>query len=844
MMKRKLTRFMAGLTAMTVCVGMAIPTNVCLAAESTESVEVESAAAEDPGSFESRIAAAKAALSQAEENQKAAAEKYQQGSLGFIDWMLAKDDLTAEQEHDLRQARSVITKASEENFSKWAGGTNTGLPEKRGNMVTCVWDYDDAASLENIEASFPILRKINEIRATDQNYVGEMKRDAAGTNFYFMAVAQTGADRGAGLGGHSLLQVDCENLAFRIANPENAWRSEIGTFNMIKERLGKTVLDNESDVREIERLASAEGKKVGHYTNLFWAADQVMGVGYTNYRATSCYNAAVGSAYRPKFAIYTIDEFEALFREYYATVDPDETKRQVDAARENLQILLDQKHGNCTEHVFGDGVEVAATCKEAGGIVYTCSKCGYQKIEHPVEALGHNFVEGVCTRCKITTPKKITDVCWTISSNEGLVMDVTDSQSYEQGQEVEVSIEFQSASEYPAHDKFTVSIADPAIMSYEPQTNSTGIMHMNRIGKTTVTIYPTENPAVSKSFTISVTDVGGHDYVIKQAVAGVGKTTKVCSKCKAVEEVTLPTRIRRVTWWKDGSGIFSPGNYEIGDEIKLEVEYAGLSDHVDNAEFGIQVSDPSVATAKVLNDWRYKGALTIVGNGDAVVTVYVKYDPSVKKTFTLHVGKETEKKPDEKENKPGKTQKPSDTDKPGKTQKPSDTGKPGKTQKLSDTNKSGQTGETGKTDKTSEKEKTGKTVTKGGYSYRIVSASTVSMVKCKDKNAVKAVIPKTVKIAGKTYKVTSIGKSAFQGCAKLSKVTIGKNVVKIGADAFQNCKKLSMVTIQSTKLKSIGKNAFKGIRANARIKVPASRLKAYQALLKGKGQGKKVKIVK
>lgn len=263
-LKRKLWRFIAKPIAVLICVGMIVTANVSLAAESE-------------GSLENQILEAKTALSEAKRNQKAAEEKFDQGSLGFIDWMLARSELTDLQKYDLEQARQVITKACEENFSKWYGGGSTGLPDKRNNMVTCVRDYNDAISLTNLEASFSILRDVNVIREADENYVGKMHRKAAETNFYFMAVAQTGADRGAGLKKHSLLQVSCENLAFGASNPAYAWRSEIDAFNELKGRLGMTVLSKESDVDAIEELADSERKTVGHYTNLFWSVDQVMG---------------------------------------------------------------------------------------------------------------------------------------------------------------------------------------------------------------------------------------------------------------------------------------------------------------------------------------------------------------------------------------------------------------------------------------------------------------------------------------------------------------------------------------------------------------------------------------
>nr|WP_277820612.1 leucine-rich repeat domain-containing protein [Hominisplanchenecus murintestinalis] len=105
-------------------------------------------------------------------------------------------------------------------------------------------------------------------------------------------------------------------------------------------------------------------------------------------------------------------------------------------------------------------------------------------------------------------------------------------------------------------------------------------------------------------------------------------------------------------------------------------------------------------------------------------------------------------------------------------------------------------------------------------------------------------IPDTVKSNGNTYKVTSVGKEAFQDCKKLKSVVVGKNVTSIGSKAFSGCKALKKITIKSAKLKKVGKNAFKGIHAKAVIKAPKAKLKAYKKLLKKKGQGKKVRITK
>ncbi len=162
--------------------------------------------------------------------------------------------------------------------------------------------------------------------------------------------------------------------------------------------------------------------------------------------------------------------------------------------------------------------------------------------------------------------------------------------------------------------------------------------------------------------------------------------------------------------------------------------------------------------------------------------------------------------------------------------------------------------------------KKGTKVTIKGYKYTVKNSSEVTFTGVKNKKASKISIPATVKIKNKSYKVTAmsekslkgvkaktiivgnnvqtIGNSAMENCKQLTNVTLGKNVKKIGKNAFKSDKKLKSITIKSTKLKSIGKNAFKGINSKAKITVPKKKYTSYKKLMKGKGQGKKVKIVK
>lgn len=163
-------------------------------------------------------------------------------------------------------------------------------------------------------------------------------------------------------------------------------------------------------------------------------------------------------------------------------------------------------------------------------------------------------------------------------------------------------------------------------------------------------------------------------------------------------------------------------------------------------------------------------------------------------------------------------------------------------------------------------------IEKGGYKYRfdkfrLDGTGSVAVNSPRDKNISSANIPSTVRIAGVNFRITIISKSAFKSCSKLKTVTIGNNVSTLGESCFASCKaltkvtigtslnkinksafngdsKLTTITIKSAELKTVGSSIFKGINGKAVIKVPSSKLKQYKKLLKGKGQGSGVKIVK
>ncbi len=144
--------------------------------------------------------------------------------------------------------------------------------------------------------------------------------------------------------------------------------------------------------------------------------------------------------------------------------------------------------------------------------------------------------------------------------------------------------------------------------------------------------------------------------------------------------------------------------------------------------------------------------------------------------------------------------------------------------------------------------KKGKTYTVNGCKYKVLKstakAKTVSFAGVSNKKLKKIIIPATVTIDGMKYKVTEIKANALKGNKKVKTVSIGENVTKIGKQAFYKASKLNNIVVKTKKLKSVGKQALKGIAAKAEIRVPSAKLSKYKKLFKGKGQKASVKIKK
>ena len=85
----------------------------------------------------------------------------------------------------------------------------------------------------------------------------------------------------------------------------------------------------------------------------------------------------------------------------------------------------------------------------------------------------------------------------------------------------------------------------------------------------------------------------------------------------------------------------------------------------------------------------------------------------------------------------------------------------------------------------------------GDLYYKVTSETTVEIAPASAvyANLTSVEIPSTVTYDNKTYNVTSIGNSAFQGCSKLTSITLPNSVTTIGYSAFSGCSSLASLTI-------------------------------------------------
>ena len=357
-------------------------------------------------------------------------------------------------------------------------------------------------------------------------------------------------------------------------------------------------------------------------------------------------------------------------------------------------------------------------------------------------------------------------------------------------------------------------------------------------------------------------------FVIKDGDHYTDTTTIYCSKGSTVEAYALAHNIPFV-YLEDAVSKTPTITVSAGISIEKTAGDAAFSLGVSTDSDGkVTYSSDNENVVKVDSN----GNAAVMGAGTANIIIKMaktaKYEAAEQNVTIMVKEKTNNAGTTAGNNQPGNSEQPGNNNQQDSSQQPGNTETPGKTETPGNTETSGST-QTPDTEIPAQLKK-GDVVTdkktKATYIVTDTKKKTVAY-KAPDKKAKAVTVPAGIKINGVSYKVTSIAKkafyknkkitsvkignnvtvvndSAFEGCTKLSKVTIGTGVTKIGAKAFKSCKKLGTVKISSKKLKSVGKQAFKGTKTDIKVTVPAKKQTAYKKLLKNSGISRKSKIKK
>ena len=98
-----------------------------------------------------------------------------------------------------------------------------------------------------------------------------------------------------------------------------------------------------------------------------------------------------------------------------------------------------------------------------------------------------------------------------------------------------------------------------------------------------------------------------------------------------------------------------------------------------------------------------------------------------------------------------------------------------------------------------------------------------------DANKTKITIQDTVTdVSGNVYKVTEVKANALKGNRKVKTVVVGKYVTKIGSKAFDGCTKLSKITVNGNTLKTVGGKCLRNTKSGIKIVIKAKNKKTAE----------------
>ena len=572
----------------------------------------------------------------------------------------------------------------------------------------------------------------------------------------------------------------------------------------------------------------------------------------------------------------------------------------ITAKADNTIFATKTVHISCA-HTRKETGYTPATCTKNGSRTYHCDTCN-KDFEEIIPKTPHNYVygeidangksTGICSDCQNTiyiAPPTSFDIYWRNStsttsyySSSMPASNPIGSTIYAWAQNINGDSDYQEI-RIESTDPSVVST--PGIISDKTYLNPLNVL---AAGITQITVYPTYNPALKKTYTLRIGENGSVD--IAQAEITLSEKSYIYTGNPQKPKVTVTMHGTTLTENKDytiryenntaagtatvtvtGAGLFcgqtaipytiqssaaKPHTHVtvIDEAVPATCTTPGLTEGSHCSECGLVFTTQQVVNA-LGHDWASDFTIDIPATKTSTGEMSLHCKRCNERSRITEIPKLTDNNAGNNDSDDPDFDKP-DFDNPDFDLPNQNNNNPGNGQSVNKNNTAAP--------------KVGTVFTVKGLRYRIANRNvrtktcTVTCLgydkkylKNKKKGSVTLSIPakiaygkyscmvtaignkafcgcKALKRVSTGSNVLSIGSKAFSGCKALKKVTILKKTKKIGASAFAKCSSLRTITIKTTSLtkKSIDKKAFHGIAKKAKFKLPSSKKRLYKKWVK------------
>ena len=572
----------------------------------------------------------------------------------------------------------------------------------------------------------------------------------------------------------------------------------------------------------------------------------------------------------------------------------------ITAKADNTIFATKTIHISCA-HTRKETGYTPATCTKNGSRTYHCDTCN-KDFEEIIPKTPHNYVygeidangksTGICSDCQNTiyiAPPTSFDIYWRNStsttsyySSSMPASNPIGSTIYAWAQNINGDSDYQEL-RIESSDPSVVST--PGIISDKTYLNPLNVL---AAGITQITVYPTYNPALKKTYTLRIGENGSVD--IAQAEITLSEKSYIYTGKPQKPKVTVTMHGTTLTENKDytvryenntavgtatvtvtGAGLFcgqtaipytiqssaaKPHTHVtvIDEAVPATCTTPGLTEGSHCSECGLVFTTQQVVNA-LGHDWASDFTIDIPATKTSTGEMSLHCKRCNERSRITEIPKLTDNNAGNNDSDDPDFDKP-DFDNPSFDLPNQNNNNSGNGQSVNKNNTAAP--------------KVGTVFTVKGLRYRIANRNvrtktcTVTCLgydkkylKSKKKGSVTLSIPAKIAYGKYSCMVTAIGNKAFYGCKALKRVSTGSNVLSIGSKSFSGCKALKKVTIlkktkkigassfakcsslrtitiktTSRTKKSIGKKAFHGIAKKAKFKLPSSKRRLYKKWVK------------